>query len=175
MKSTGKIRNPKVIETIKPTISNKALFQLDEYGSTHISKDTINSLHQRVIPSSGFTLTNNLYQAKVEFTKEYREALAIEIEKETSKQKADLECRLDNFIEMRLGQVINGLTNKIIELQMEVERLKQGPFANVVYGKDLIGIATPDVTNTGVGIVANTGLPKDFYWSNSSTGYSKIF
>lgn len=170
MKSTGKIRNPKVIETIKPTISNKALFQLDEYGSTHISKDTINSLPQRVIPSSGFTLTNNLYQAKVEFTKEYREALAIEIEKETSKQKADLECRLDNFIEMRLGQVINGLTNKIIELQMEVERLKQGPFANVVHGKDLIGIATPDVQT---GVVANTGLPKDFYWSTTSTGYSK--
>lgn len=170
MKSTGKIRNPKVIETIKPTISNKALFQLDEYGSTHISKDTINSLPQRVIPSSGFTLTNNLYQAKVEFTKEYREALAIEIEKETSKQKADLECRLDNFIEMRLGQVINGLTNKIIELQMEVERLKQGPFANVVHGKDLIGIATPDVQT---GVVVNTGLPKDFYWSTTSTGYSK--
>lgn len=170
MKSTGKIRNPKVIETIKPTISNKAWFQLDEYGSTHISKDTINSLPQRVIPSSGFTLTNNLYQAKVEFTKEYREALAIEIEKETSKQKADLECRLDNFIEMRLGQVINGLTNKIIELQMEVERLKQGPFANVVHGKDLIGIATPDVQT---GVVANTGLPKDFYWSTTSTGYSK--
>lgn len=170
MKSTGKIRNPKVIETIKPTISNKAWFQLDEYGSTHISKDTINSLPQRVIPSSGFTLTNNLYQAKVEFTKEYREALAIEIEKETSKQKADLECRLDNFIEMRLGQVINGLTNKIIELQMEVERLKQGPFANVVHGKDLIGIATPDVQT---GVVVNTGLPKDFYWSTTSTGYSK--
>lgn len=170
MKSTGKIRNPKVIETIKPTISNKAWFQLDEYGSTHISKDTINSLPQRVIPSSGFTLTNNLYQAKVEFTKEYREALAIEIEKETSKQKADLECRLDNFIEMRLGQVINGLTNKIIELQMEVERLKQGPFANVAHGKDLIGIATPDVQT---GVVVNTGLPKDFYWSTTSTGYSK--
>lgn len=158
MKSTGKFRNPKVeVKTSEPTKDKLTLDACDGHsGSLYLSKEAINwktasELGINVPACSPFS--PSLYSAKVTFSKEYQEALAVEIKKETYK----IIDNLDDFIEMRMKEVTEKLTEKIVFLQMEVESLRKSNF------KSYTGLGFINEAWTGSIVGTITSSPVD--WS----------
>lgn len=124
MKSTGKIRNPKVeVKTIEPTKVESILNpKFDSKYNTVTGTLTLNPesfyVGNGIVPlEGGFCISAT--RPQLSFNKEYQEALAVEIKKETDK----IIDKLDDFIEMRIKQATEKLTEQLTFLQKEVFKL----------------------------------------------------